>query len=89
MPDIPGFHFTGFRALDAALLARVAPGVIISALAQRDFDVLDVALRLAELGFRGRYRAITRYLPNPRVVVHEVRAVAPFIDFDVVFFPPR
>lgn len=88
LPDIPGFHFAGFRDLDAGLLGEVAPTVVLSALTSRDFDVLDLAVRLATLGFRGRYRALARYLPNPAVVVREVRDVAPFIDFDVLFFSP-
>ncbi|KPP91041.1 MAG: hypothetical protein HLUCCA08_13975 [Rhodobacteraceae bacterium HLUCCA08] len=89
MPDIPGFHFSGFEDLDAELLHRIEPNVILSALANRDFDVLDIALRLAELGYRGPYRALVRALPDPRVVVQEVRAVAPFINFDVLLCPPR
>lgn len=88
LPDLPGFHFAVFGDLDGFLIATLAPEVIVSALTTPDFDVLDMAARLAEIGYRGRYRALVRHLPDPGVVVREVREIAPSLDFDVLVFDP-
>ena len=69
--------------MTAALLRVTAPDLVLSALMGDDYDVIDLALRLALLDFTGRYRALTSGLPNPRVVLAEVHQVAPDIDFDL------
>lgn len=84
VPDLDGFRFAPFRALDANLLRAVDPPVVLSALVGDDHDAMDVARRLAELGYRGRYRALAARLPNPDVVRREVRSAAPTIDFDLM-----
>jgi len=83
LPRIPGFHFRPFDAVNRKLLASLAPEVVLSALIGPDFDAIDLARRLGEAGFAGRYRAVTGKLPNARAVVAEVRAVAPGLDFDL------
>lgn len=83
VPQLDGFHFVGFGDVTDALLRAVAPDVVLSSLMGEDFDALDLARRLGDLGFRGRYRAITSGLPNPHVVRTEVRAAAPDLDFDI------
>ena len=84
LPTGDGLHFVGFADLDAKRLADVAPDIVLSALLAPDFDVIDLALRLEELDFTGRYRAISDDLPSPGVVVAEIRQHAPGIDFDVL-----
>ncbi|MFQ6548534.1 hypothetical protein AADZ90_011290 [Aestuariibius sp. 2305UL40-4] len=84
LPAGPGLHFVGFDDLDARRLAEVAPDIVLSALLAPDFDVIDLALRLDELDFTGRYRAISDDIPSPGVVVAEVRQHAPGVDFDVL-----
>ena len=83
IPQLPGFHFAAFDDVTAALLRVTAPDLVLSALMGDDYDVIDLALRLALLDFTGRYRALTSGLPNPRVVLAEVHQVAPGIDFDL------
>ena len=83
IPNMPGFHFTSFLDLTDDLILAVAPDLILSALMGDDYDVIELARRLEFLGYLGRYRALTTGLPNPRVVVNEVRATAPHVDFDL------
>lgn len=83
VPQLDGFHFVGFDDVTAALLRAVAPDVVLSSLMGEDFDALDLGRRLHDLGYDGRYRAITCGLPDPHVVSMEVRAAAPDLDFDI------
>lgn len=83
LPDLHGFHFAGYADVTAEAMARIAPDVVLSALFAADFDALDLARRLAEIGFAGRYRALTMALPNPSVIRSEVAGVAPGLDFDL------
>lgn len=85
-PDLKGFHFADFSDVTAEMLAETQPDVVISALFAADFDVLDLARRLLDLGFKGRYRALSASLPNPSVIRSEVAAAAPGIDFDLFVF---
>lgn len=83
LPRIPGFHFRTFDAVNRALLDELQPEVVISALIAHDFDAIELARLLTEAGYRGRYRALSGALPDVRIVVTEVRATVPGIDFDL------
>ena len=83
LPHIEGIDFVDFNGLTAELLERTKPDFVLSALVGAGFDALDVARLLAELGYRGRYRAVADRLPCPSVVRAEVGAIAPDLDFDV------
>lgn len=83
VPVLHGFHFSAFADVTGALLQRLAPDLVLSALMGDDYDVIELARKLAQLDFPGRYRALTSGLPNPQVVLNEVRAAAPQIDFDL------
>lgn len=83
LPLLSGFHFAGYGDVTAAALERIRPDVILSALFGSDFDALELARRLSELGFAGRYRALAMALPDPAVIRAEVWAVAPGLDFDL------
>jgi hypothetical protein len=88
VPSLDGFRFTSFADLDEHLLNGLKPEVVLSALMGESFDAVDVARRLAELGFTGRYRALTNMLPNADAVRDEVREVAPDLDFDLFVIRP-
>lgn len=83
IPKLSGFHFACFADVTNELMQAVSPDLVLSALIGDDYDVVDLARRLAALDFVGRYRALTSGLPNPRVVMSEVQAAAPGIDFDL------
>jgi len=79
-----GYRFACFGELDMHLLHAARPDMVVSALIGEGFDAIDVARRLAQLGYRGPYRALSHPLPRPGLVRSEVRAAAPELDFDLV-----
>lgn len=83
MPDMKGLRFVGFAEVTAEILAKTQPDIVLSALVGDGFDALDLARRLSDLNYGGRYRAVTLELPNPHLVTSEVRACAPGLDFDI------
>ena len=69
-------------------LNDLTPTIILSPLMGDNFDVLDIAARLNELGFQGQYRAITESIPDREMIRNEVKAHAPDLDFDLLMIPP-
>jgi hypothetical protein len=80
-----------FDDLAAGGLPVAAASLVISPILSADFDVLDLAAELVAQGFRGAYRAFSRWLPDPDMVRAEVRDACPGLDFDVFRLapPPR
>ena len=76
-----------FEALDAELLSRTHPDCVVTPLFTTAFDVLDVAEKLVELGYAGRFLAVSQPLPNPRLIKSEVRAIGPNLTFDILQLP--
>ncbi|MPL73693.1 hypothetical protein DFO80_110109 [Rhodobacter sp. 140A] len=76
-------------AVDAALLARTVPDVVISPLLCPEHDILDLARLLDALGYRGALRAYSAPLPNPRLILAEVRQIWQGGDFDILELPPE
>lgn len=83
IPILSGFHFAAFHDVTQQMLQTISPDLVLSALTGDDYDVVELARKLAFLGFCGRYRALTSGLPNPHMVLNEVSAAAPQIDFDL------
>ena len=77
-------HFAEFHEVTELLLAELSPRLVLSPLLTRNFDCVDLAQRLAQLGYRGPYRAIDIGLPNPRMIVREIRSLVPTLDFEVL-----
>ncbi len=73
-----------FEDVSPELLQKLSPYLVVSPLLCGAFDCVDLARTLGALGYRGRYRAIGAGLPNPTLVAKEVRALVPWLDFDVV-----
>ncbi len=76
-------HFCEYQELAAEVLHDIQPTVVLSVLLGPDFDALDLARRLRELGYTGMYRALTAGLPDPALVRAEVANVAPDLDFEL------
>lgn len=85
MPD-PGaaLVLTRYATLDATLLARVMPDMVLAPLFGSGFDILDLAQRLTTLGYRGPLRALAPALPDPEAVAREVRGHCLGIDFALI-----
>ncbi len=84
LPSGDGLHFAGFPDVSAALLRKVQPDIVLSALLGPDFDVVEVAALLERLKFTGRYRAVCPSVPQPELIIHEVQQKAPNLDFNVM-----
>ena len=68
---------------DLVFFKQLAPRLILTPLLSSGFDALDFAQKLQQLGFKGRYRALVSHLPHETVIVREVNAAAPAINFGV------
>jgi hypothetical protein len=84
IPSDGTVHFAQFHEVTDILLAELSPRLVLSPLLTRNFDCVDLAQRLAQLGYRGPYRAIDIGLPNPKMIVREIRALVPTLDFEVL-----
>jgi hypothetical protein len=80
-------HFAAFYEVTGELLAELSPRLVLSPLLTRHFDCVDLAQRLVQLGYRGPYRAIDIGLPNPAMIVREIRSLLPSLDFEVMRLP--
>ena len=65
------------------LIEEFAPNLVISPLVGRSFDCVELASRLAEIGYDGLYVAISKDLPRLDIVRSEVRAMVTGVRFDV------
>ena len=84
LPSDGHVHFAEFHEVTLDLLASLAPRLILSPLLARTFDCIDLAQRLGAFGYRGPYRAIDIGLPDPDLIVREVRSLVPGLDFEVM-----
>ncbi len=87
VPPLDGFQFVEIEALNADVVNEKEPDIILSPLVADDFDAVDVAVKLIELRFQGRYRAISDDLPDADLIRQEVRNFAPQLDFDLLLMP--
>lgn len=89
-PVPPGGHIVlaSFSDLSRPLLERLRPKLVLSPLLARDFDCIDLAQMLFALGFTGQYRVISNDLPDPGIVLAEIRTLCPGLDFGVLRAPP-
>ena len=84
LPEGDDLSFIAFHEIDEATLAVLQPRVIYSPVLAREFDCIDMALRLQEHGFTGIYRAIGDGLPRPDLIEREVRQLCPRLQFEIV-----
>ncbi len=87
LPVLDGLSFADVTDLDAALLLRLNPDIVMSPLVVRDTDAVEIARILGDLHYAGRYRVVSEEIPNDTVIRAEVSAVAPDLDFAVVALP--
>ncbi|MBP1804298.1 hypothetical protein [Rubellimicrobium aerolatum] len=88
VPRMDGFRFATFAKLTGPLLEETRPEMVLSPLMGDGFDAMDIARRLVEAGFQGRYRALTDDLPDSEAVREEIREIAPDLDFDLFLIRP-
>jgi hypothetical protein len=74
-----------FSAVTADLLRSFDPHFVVSPILTSGFDILDLGTRLWQLRYRGAYRVLTEVsLPNPGLVLREVRGQCPGLDVDLL-----
>lgn len=89
LPLIKDTVFCVFSDLTAAFVEHHCPDMILSPLVTSQFDVLELAIKLDQLGFEGSFRAICAPLPNPEVILADVRFECPALDFDLIVVNPE
>lgn len=87
VPPLDGFQFVDIDDLNADIVNEKEPDIILSPLVADDFDAVDVAIKLIDLRFQGRYRAIADDLPDADLIRQEVQIFAPQLDFDLLLMP--
>lgn len=87
IPSLEGFQFVDIGNLKTVFEGDKQPDIILSPLVADDFDAVDVAIKLIELRFKGRYRVITHDMPDAALIRQEVRSFAPQLDFDLLLMP--
>jgi len=81
------FQFCNLAGLHCDLLRDFDPHIVLSPLVGDDFDVVEIAIILARFEYKGRYRAISTYVPHAAIICAEVAHAAPAIDFDLLVLP--
>lgn len=80
---------TRLSQINAQLIARVAPDVVLAPLFSPDHDILDLARVLDGAGYRGPLRAWSPPLPDSALVCAEVRQIWGTRDFDILEVPKQ
>jgi hypothetical protein len=73
-----------FHDITPEMIMAIGPHMIISPLLAMKFDCIDLACVLQEAGFQGQYRALSRKIPNPKLVRREIHSICPEVDFDMI-----
>jgi hypothetical protein len=77
-------HCAEFDAVDAGLLARLRPDLVLAPLMGCRFDCVDLARILIGAGYRGAFRVLSPALPAPEMVRRELAALCPGLSIDLV-----
>jgi hypothetical protein len=66
-----------YRALDAQVLGRLLPELVVMPLFGNGFDAIEALQRLERLGYRGTIVVRGPALPNRAIVERELAAIVP------------
>lgn len=86
-PLLNGIQFVAINQLTAEVIAKQSPELVLSPLVSGEFDVMDVAILLSDMGFTGLYRAIATDVPDTKLIKQEVCNIAPSLNFDLLIMP--
>jgi hypothetical protein len=75
--------FADFSEVSGELIEALDPHIVVSSVLGRNFDCVDLAERLEDLGFRGRYRLIGYGVPQPDLVLREIRSLFPSLTVEL------
>lgn len=69
--------FAEFTEITPELMDALRPQVVVSSILGRNFDCVDLAEKLCEVRFTGCYRLIAHDMPQPDLVLGEIRSLFP------------
>lgn len=75
--------FAEFSEVTPELLEALRPQVVVSSVLGRNFDCVDLAERLCDLGFDGSYRLIAHGMPEPELVRREIQSLFPDLSVEL------
>ncbi len=78
-----GIAFLDFEEVTQEVLDALQPSTVFSPLLANNFDCIELAMLLHNLGYSGQYRAMATDLPKPDVIEREVRQLCPQLDFRI------
>lgn len=79
-----GMAFISFDEISENILAHYNPKVVFSPVLASNFDCIDLAILLQQVGYTGSYQAMAKDLPKPDLIEREVAHICPRIDFSIV-----
>ncbi len=88
LPRVSEIEFADFEEITPELIERHRPDAVLCPLTANNFDAVDIAAHLMACGFSGPLRALCPPLPNPLVVVQEMRRLCPGMNFDLLEVDP-
>ncbi|QMU57607.1 MAG: hypothetical protein GKR98_04960 [Boseongicola sp.] len=84
LPSDDSIHFASIEQIDMDFLKQYEPSVVVSPALALGFDCIDLALALHKAKYKGQYRAVSRDLPNPKMVEAEISHLCPGLDFTIL-----
>ena len=82
-------HAVPYDMLDEDLLDNIRPDQVITPLFADGYDAVDVAENLSLFGYCGQLIAISPRLPNPNIIVREMREYAYAMNFELVMYDEK
>lgn len=82
-------HSVDFAMVDAGLILRMHPDIVLAPLIGNSFDILDLAARLIRIGFGGHLSILSQQIPDMDSVLNEIRDAVPEISVDLVALKPQ
>lgn len=70
--------------LSKSMLSRIAPDIVVAPLIAHDWDIIDLATRLVELGYHKTLLVASKPLPRAHLVMSEVKSICPEIDLQLI-----
>ena len=72
-----------FHQITEDVIRQVGPETVMSPVLARDFDCIELATHLHNLGFEGNYHAVAKNLPKPKLIEREVAQLCPRLNFKI------
>ncbi|MDA5094835.1 hypothetical protein O2N63_12140 [Aliiroseovarius sp. KMU-50] len=83
-PESEKIQYLKISDINAEVLRWRRPLMIISPLMCNSFDSLELAVKLQELGYTGKFRVLAPNVANPNMILKEIASQAPSIDIEIM-----